>query len=214
MAVIIGTAGWSIPRSNAAEFASEGSALERYASRFSGVEINSSFYRSHRQSTWERWRDSVPENFRFAVKMPKIISHQRRIRNCAAETAAFLAEVGVLDAALGVFLLQLPPSLNFEATVARRFFEMLSSLTDVPVACEPRHPSWFDSSCDKLLDELGIARVAADPACVPLRRFLADAENFNIGDCTDLPKPIDQAMARHGYPPMPVTCASQQTHPA
>ena len=74
-AIKIGTAGWSIPRQNSDSFRANGSALERYATRFAVVEINSSFHRPHRSSTWERWRDSVPAAFRFSVKLPKQITH-------------------------------------------------------------------------------------------------------------------------------------------
>ncbi len=64
----IGTAGWGIPRDDDAAFPAGGSRLERYAARLRCVEINSSFYRSHRRSTYERWAHTVPEEFRFAVK--------------------------------------------------------------------------------------------------------------------------------------------------
>ncbi len=77
MDVIIGTAGWSIAAKEAASFPAEGTALERYSRVFSGVEVNSSFHRPHRSSTWVKWAVSVPEKFRFEVKMPKTITHQR-----------------------------------------------------------------------------------------------------------------------------------------
>ena len=71
----IGCAGWSIPKAHAGAFPAVGTALERYAQVFDCVEINSSFYRSHRPSTYERWAASVPDHFRFSVKMPKQITH-------------------------------------------------------------------------------------------------------------------------------------------
>ena len=61
----IGTAGWSIPRIHQVHFPAEGSHLARYAAVFSGAEINSSFYRPHRRSTYERWAASTPDGFRF-----------------------------------------------------------------------------------------------------------------------------------------------------
>jgi hypothetical protein len=79
-AVRIGTAGWSIPTEHAAPFPALGSHLERYAAVFDAVEINSSFYRPHRPATYERWAASVPEGFRFAVKVPKAITHERRLK--------------------------------------------------------------------------------------------------------------------------------------
>ncbi|MGI8931695.1 MAG: DUF72 domain-containing protein, partial [Sphingomicrobium sp.] len=64
------------------QFPSEGPALERYADRFTAVEINSSFHRAHRENTWARWRDSVPEQFKFSVKIPKEITHKRKLQDC------------------------------------------------------------------------------------------------------------------------------------
>jgi uncharacterized protein YecE (DUF72 family) len=83
MAYVIGTAGWTIPAPDAAAFPEEGSSLERYAARFGGAEINSSFHRPHRRSTWEKWGASVPDRFRFSVKLPKTITHQLKLRDCA-----------------------------------------------------------------------------------------------------------------------------------
>ena len=74
----VGSAGWNIPRLHRARFAADGSQLQRYASRLNAVEINSSFYRPHAAATYERWAASVPASFRFAVKIPKTISHQRK----------------------------------------------------------------------------------------------------------------------------------------
>lgn len=75
MRINIGTAGWTIPHECAPGFPAAGTSLERYAVRFNAVEINSSFHRPHRIATWQRWADSVPADFRFAVKMPKSITH-------------------------------------------------------------------------------------------------------------------------------------------
>jgi uncharacterized protein YecE (DUF72 family) len=164
---VIGTAGWSIASASADAFPREGSALERYAAHFRGVEINSSFHRAHRASTWERWRESVPRDFRFAVKLPKTISHERKLRDCEALASDFIEEAGTLGDRLAVLLLQLPPKLAFEATLAEDFLSHLKSLSPARIACEPRHPSWFEEEPDALLARLKVARVAADPSVVP-----------------------------------------------
>lgn len=162
--VRIGTAGWSIAREAAGSFPSEGSGLERYAARFNAVEINSSFHRPHRASTWERWHDSVPAGFRFSVKIPKRITHELKLVGFEEPLATFLDEVGALGGKLAVLLVQLPPKLAFEADVAQRFLAELASRSPAAVACEPRHASWFADDAGELLRELGVARVAADPA--------------------------------------------------
>jgi uncharacterized protein YecE (DUF72 family) len=162
---VIGTAGWSIPGAAAQSFPAEGSALERYSARFRGVEINSSFHRPHRASTWARWAESVPAGFRFAVKLPKTISHQHKLVDCDALVDRFLAEAGGLGEKLSVLLLQLPPKLAFDPAVAAPFLGRLAERAGAArVACEPRHPSWLEEEAETLLADLGIARVAADPA--------------------------------------------------
>lgn len=160
----IGTAGWSIPRQIADQFPAEGSALERYASRFRVAEINSSFYRPHRPDTWTRWRDSTPEGFRFSVKLPKVVTHERKLADFEEPLAQFLGQVELLGDKLGVLLVQLPPKLAFDADTAGRFFAALAEASGAMVACEPRHASWFAEDADALLAGHRVARVAADPA--------------------------------------------------
>ena len=165
MTLNIGTAGWSIPGDVAGQFPAEGSALERYASRFPVAEINSSFHRSHRRSTWERWAASVPVHFRFSAKIPKTITHQNKLRGCEQLLDKFLEEVTALGPKLAVLLVQLPPKLADEDELADRFFKDLQTRSATPIACEPRHASWFERDADDHLSAMHIARVAADPAC-------------------------------------------------
>jgi uncharacterized protein YecE (DUF72 family) len=163
----IGIAGWSLPRVHAAVFPLQGTHLQRYAARFNCAEINSSFYRAHRPATYERWARSVPLNFRFAVKMPRAITHDARLRGVAGELDAFLAQTSALGAKRGCVLIQLPPSFAFERALAARFFAMLRRRYQDAVALEPRHASWFDTAADAVLRDHRIARVAADPALLP-----------------------------------------------
>jgi uncharacterized protein YecE (DUF72 family) len=79
----------------------------------------------------------------------------------------FLAESAGLGDSLALLLVQLPPSLAFDASVAERFFAVLGERTALALACEPRHPSWFEADADALLRHHRVARVAADPARVP-----------------------------------------------
>lgn len=160
----IGCAGWSIASDHAGRFGNGDSHLARYATRFDAVEINSSFYRPHRTQTYARWAASVPRRFRFSVKLPKAITHDARLQRSGDPLARFADEVAGLGIHLGGVLVQLPPSLVHDARVANTFFAMLRRRFDVPVACEPRHPSWFAPSVDPLWTRHAIARVAADPA--------------------------------------------------
>lgn len=163
----IGTAGWSVPKQHAPHFPAEGTHLQRYAQVLNAVEINTSFYRPHRKETYERWAASVPDSFAFAVKVPKTVTHERRLRATGDLLGRFLFEISGLGAKLGPLLVQLPPSLSFAAGVADAFLIELRGRTEADIVCEPRHASWFHSDVDQLLAELRIARVGADPAPVP-----------------------------------------------
>jgi uncharacterized protein YecE (DUF72 family) len=160
----IGCAGWTIPREAAAAFPAEGSHLERYAAVFNAVEINSSFYRPHQAQTYARWAASVPPGFRFAVKLPRAITHDARLHGVDTLLRQFAAEAGSLDDKLGCVLVQLPPSLRFNARVAGEFFASLQQHFGCMLACEARNSSWFDEAATALLRERAITRVIADPA--------------------------------------------------
>ncbi len=159
----IGCAGWSLRSTQRDLFGDGDSHLARYATRFDTVEINSSFYRPHQTRTYERWAASVPDDFRFSVKLPKAITHQARLVEADGLIDQFAGEVVGLGEKLGGVLVQLPPSLACDIAIATRFFSALRKLLSAPIACEPRHASWFLPEARALWQSLGIARVAADP---------------------------------------------------
>jgi len=163
----LGIAGWSIRREHADKFQQTGTHLERYAALFNAVEINSCFYRPHRFGTYERWAASVPETFRFAVKLPKVITHEARLVEAGPAVDRFLAETAGLGAKRGPILVQLPPSFSFDEAVALRFFADLRDRFDGDIVFEPRHETWFTSEVESMLVAHRVARVAADPARVP-----------------------------------------------
>lgn len=165
--IAIGTAGWNVPKAYADAFPASGSHLERYAQRLDAVEINTAFYRPHRAGTYARWAASVPEQFRFAVKLPRTITHERRLAQAEGLLRQFLGEVAGLGPKLGPLLIQLPPSLHFDSDTSAGFLRAFRDIHAASIVCEPRHASWFAHEVDALLAELHIARVAADPAPVP-----------------------------------------------
>jgi len=109
----------------------------------------------------------VPENFRFAVKLPKVITHESRLIGATPALERFLGETSGLGPKLGPILVQLPPSFAFDAAVATAFFAELRARFDRDVVFEPRHESWFTDDVEAMLIEHKVARVAADPAKVP-----------------------------------------------
>ena len=165
--VRIGTAGWSIPRAAAPRFESPGTHLQRYSRRLNCAEINSSFYRPHAATTYAKWRASTPPDFRFAVKIPRTISHERKLREAQEPFVAFLAQTDGLADKRGPLLLQLPPSLSFDGAVVTAFLHGVRAVYDGPIVCEPRHATWFAPAATSLLERHTVSRVAADPATVP-----------------------------------------------
>jgi|SRR6478672_4216827 len=163
----IGTAGWSIPTAVADRFAGEGSHLERYARVMNAAEINTSFHRPHKRTTYERWAASTPDGFRFSAKVPRLLTHDQRLADPEGVLDRFAGEAAGLGAKLAVVLVQLPPSLKFDEALAAAFFDALQARIDAPVACEPRHADWFTPDTDAWLANRRIARVAADPARPP-----------------------------------------------
>jgi uncharacterized protein YecE (DUF72 family) len=109
----------------------------------------------------------VPASFRFAVKLPRAITHDQRLVAADVLLEVFLEEATGLGTRLGPVLVQLPPSLAFEAGQVDEFLTILRRLYAGAVACEPRHESWFGGEADALLRGHGVSRVGADPARVP-----------------------------------------------
>jgi uncharacterized protein YecE (DUF72 family) len=160
---LIGCAGWGLNKDVAADFTVEGSHLERYAAVFPAVEINSSFYRPHQPRTYARWAASVPDAFRFSVKLPKAITHEAKLRDADELLDRFVREAGELGPKLGCVLVQLPPSGVFDAETVAGFLPRLRARFPCMLALEGRHPTWFGDAATALLRAHGVTRVMADP---------------------------------------------------
>lgn len=159
----VGTSGWQY-RSWRGAFYPAGvpgaRELEWYSGQFGCVELNASFYRLPEASTFEGWRARTPEDFTFVVKASRYLSHIRRLREPEEPVDRLLNRARGLGPKLGPVLLQLPPDLQAEperldATLAR--FGRA-----VPVAVEPRHPSWFTERTYELLAGHGAALCLTD----------------------------------------------------
>jgi uncharacterized protein YecE (DUF72 family) len=133
-----------------------------YASRLPAVEINNTFYRMPKPELLARWRDSVPDHFRFVIKAPRRISHTKRLADCDDEASRLFGVVDDLGATLGAVLVQLPP--HFRADVGRlnAFLDLVPAR--IPVALEFRHDSWRSDAVLDALERHGAARVTVDTA--------------------------------------------------
>ena len=159
----VGIAGWSIPSVSADRCAGDGTHLQRYARVFRCAEINSSFHRPHADAVYRRWARSAGPSFRFAVKVPRLITHDLKLSGTRQPLERFLAESDGLGRKRGPLLVQLPPSLAFEARLARTFFDLMRRLVQDAIVCEPRHPTWFSPEAEAMLTRFSVGRVGADP---------------------------------------------------
>jgi uncharacterized protein YecE (DUF72 family) len=140
------------------------SRLQYYASCFSSVEVNSSFYKIPKAATVEKWRDSVPADFRFTFKVPKAVTHAKSLQFSVADVERFAGAVAHIGDKKGCLLLQLPPS------VKRERQEELEGLLEClrndakgwKFAVEFRHISWYDRAVYRVLQSYGATLVEQD----------------------------------------------------
>jgi uncharacterized protein YecE (DUF72 family) len=134
--------------------------LAHYATRLPIVEINNTFYRMPNAAAIQGWRSQVPDSFSFAIKVPRRISHIKRLRECGEELAFLLRALAGLEPCLGSLLVQLPPHARCDEGALAGF------LSEVPegarVAFEFRNESWFTPAVFKLLESRNAALVQSE----------------------------------------------------
>lgn len=160
-----GTSGWSYPDWKGAFYpdgVGQSKFLEYYATHFPAVELNASFYRLPSDSMVAGWRERAPAGFRFCVKLLRLITHLKRLRDPGDALDAFLNRFKPLGARMGPVLAQLPPSLAFEAGRVEPFLKAWRRRTRRALAVEARHASWLAEEARELLTEHGVALVRAD----------------------------------------------------
>jgi uncharacterized protein YecE (DUF72 family) len=134
--------------------------LEFYAEQFDTVELNVTFYRVPPESTFKGWLERTPDDFLFAVKGMRIVTHMKRLAGCGEPVEMFRERISHLRPKVGVVLWQLPPRFAFDAA---RFGEFLKILpTGFRHALEVRDESWLSSECYKMCESENIAFVIAD----------------------------------------------------
>jgi len=157
-----GTSGFSYPSWRGSfypERARSAELLSLYAARLPAVEINATFYRMPTAQLLAGWRSQVGASFRFALKGPQRITHQRRLRDAADETAHFHAVAAELGPTLGPVLWQLPPHLKKDLPRLEAFLALLPA--GVRAAFEFRHESWLGDDLHAALAAGGAALVTA-----------------------------------------------------
>jgi uncharacterized protein YecE (DUF72 family) len=138
--------------------------LAQYGRSLPTVEVDATYYGRPRASTIEEWARAVPDEFRFALKVPSEVTHRRRFRDAAEPFRFFVERVRGLGRKLGPILLQCPPDFGPSAANRSRLFEFLETQLpdDVAVALELRDHGWFDDSLFALAREKRFAIAATE----------------------------------------------------
>jgi uncharacterized protein YecE (DUF72 family) len=163
MNVLVGTSGWSYKEWKGSFYPQKLPAEEMlrfYASRFSTVEVNNSFYRIPSERVLAAWAEQVPEDFRFVLKASRRVTHNGRLKDEDGSLGYFLRAVSPLGERLGPTLFQLPPTFKKDASRLQDFLGRLPRRW--LAAIEFRHPTWFDEELYDLLRARDVALVAVD----------------------------------------------------
>ncbi|HTW76703.1 MAG TPA: DUF72 domain-containing protein [Thermoplasmata archaeon] len=168
--ILLGTSGWDYAEWVGRVYPPHDVAdrLRYYAGLFPIVEVNSTFYRLPAPSVAASWARRTPPGFTFAAKFPQTITHALRLVGADEELARFLAVLKPLRDAgkFAAALLQLPPSLPFDAPTVRAFYASLPD--DLRVAVEFRERSWLVPESYALLEEFRLAYVVLDGPHLPI----------------------------------------------
>jgi uncharacterized protein YecE (DUF72 family) len=165
MPVLTGTSGWQYRHWRGVFYppdVPQRQWLEYYASHFSTVENNGTFYRLPARESFEQWRERTPDGFVMAVKASRYLTHVRRLRDPAEPVRRMLDAFAGLGDRLGPVLLQLPPTMRADDQLLDLTLSLFPA--HLRVAVEPRHPSWWTDRIREVLTARGSALCWADRA--------------------------------------------------
>lgn len=167
----IGTSGWSYKHWSGVfypENVKPAKYLEYYLTRFDCVELNASFYYPPKITVVKSWVKRTPESFKFCPKMSRYITHLKRLADPESSLEYLFSVFEPMKDRIGPILIQLPPSLKFDASLVIGFFDILKEkYNQYRFAIEVRHKSWVSDTFFNILKDYNIAFVVADSG----RRF-------------------------------------------
>lgn len=160
---LIGTSGWSYPHWRGSFYPTEWPKsrwFDYYAQVFRTVEVNATFYRRFKDTTYRKWRDRAPDGFVYVLKVPGFITHRKHLKDADAEIVSFWESAALLGGKLGHVLLQLSPRTPYDLT---RLRSALVAFADPGrVAVEFRDARWLTEDTKELLAQLGSVFCSAD----------------------------------------------------
>jgi uncharacterized protein YecE (DUF72 family) len=168
----IGTSGWVYPgwRAHLYSDAPQRRWLEVASRTFDALEINGSFYTQIKPATYTRWRAETPENFRFALKGHRFVTHYKRLRDCGESVVRLRDQAAGLGDKLAAVVWQLPASFGIDLARLEDFIDALTRWPGVTHSLELRHRSWFVPEVARRLTDAGIAVCLSDAPDFPLWR--------------------------------------------
>ena len=142
--------------------------LEFYAQHFSTVEVNYSFYRLPEKSVFETWREQSPQDFLFAVKGSRYLTHMKKLKDPVEPLTRLMERASGLQEKLGPILFQFPPTWSVNCSRLEFFLELLQTYPQQRYTFEFRHNSWLNPQVYKLLERAGAALCLPVSPTVPL----------------------------------------------
>jgi uncharacterized protein YecE (DUF72 family) len=161
--ILVGTSGWQYDHWRGVLYPAgvpKRAWLQRFTDVFPTVEVNNSFYQLPKAETFVKWREETPEDFLFAVKASRYVTHIRRLRDAGDSVDLFWSRVQGLASKRGPILFQLPPRFKADTGLLRAFVDLLPG--EMEAAFEFRDPSWETDEVHAILDGAGAALVLAD----------------------------------------------------
>ncbi|MBW1960850.1 MAG: DUF72 domain-containing protein [Deltaproteobacteria bacterium] len=161
----IGTSGWNYEHWKDRFYPSglaKSKWLNFYTEHFDTVEVNATFYRLPKPKTFDNWYEKTPDNFLWAVKGSRYITHIQRLKDTAESLERLYQSVERLKEKAGPILFQLPPSFTFDERILKAFCKELNPA--FRHALEVRHESWIDEVVFQILKENNIALCISDSA--------------------------------------------------
>ena len=159
----VGTSGWQYAHWRASFYPGklpQRTWLEHFAERFQTVEVNNTFYNLPAASVFEHWRERTPDDFVFALKVSRFLTHVRQLQEPEAAVHVFLERAQQLGRKRGPSLIQLPPQMKLDA--GRLDATLAAFPRSDRIAVEPRHESWFVPHVRSVLEKHGAALCLAD----------------------------------------------------
>ena len=167
--VYVGTSGWNYKHWAKGVFYPQGLKqsewLRFYCQQFQSVEVNNTFYHLPARHVFEQWQAATPENFMFAVKASRFITHMKKLLHPEEHVAKFLENASGLRQKLGVVLFQLPPFLKFHTERLEALVDFVQRQRIIPglrSALEIRHQSWNCEACFRMLRKYGVSLALTD----------------------------------------------------